>query len=336
MSSVAEAPRSNALISIVVPLYNEEGNVEELVRRLRGVMADANGRPRYELVLVNDGSRDSTLVRLRDLALTHHEIVVVNLSRNFGHQIAATAGLDTARGDAVILMDGDLQDPPELISAFLERWREGYDVVYAVRRSRKGEGKFKLWTARAFYRIVRRLTKVTIPVDTGDFRLMSRRVVYALKLTRERHRFLRGLVSWVGYPQIGVEYDRDERFSGATKYPVTTMLRFAIDGITSFSEIPLRFASYLGFFVSIVAFIVAVIEILIKLFTGYNLPGYTSTIFAILFLGGVQLIAIGTLGEYVGRIYEQVKGRPLYLIADVIRDGELERIEPMASVREGG
>lgn len=298
-------------------------------------MAGEPGNPRFEIVLVNDGSRDSTLLRLRDLALIHHEIVVVNLSRSFGHQLAATAGLDVSRGEAVILMDGDLQDPPEVIPAFLERWREGYDVVYATRRKRKGEGFFKLFTARAFYRTVRRLTNVSIPVDTGDFRLMSRRVVDALKITRERHRFLRGLVSWVGFPQIGIEYDRDERFSGITKYPLSKMMRFALDGITSFSEIPLRFASYFGFAVSIVAFIVAIIEILIKLFTGYNYPGYTSTIFAILFLGGVQLIAIGTLGEYIGRIYDQVKGRPLYLIADVIRDGELERIDPIVNVREG-
>lgn len=327
---------SSELLSIVVPLFNEEGNVDELVRRIRAVLSQVRDAPPYEIVLVNDGSRDATLLRLRDLALTHHEIVVVNLSRNFGHQLAATAGLDMARGDAVILMDGDLQDPPELIGAFLERWREGYDVVYATRRKRKGEGAFKLLTARAFYRLVRRLTNVSIPVDTGDFRLMSRRVVDSLKLTRERHRFLRGLVSWVGYPQIGVEYDRDERAWGSTKYPFGKMLRFAVDGITSFSELPLRFASYLGFTVSIISFIVAVYEIWLKLFTGYNLPGYTSTIFAILFLGGVQLIAIGTLGEYVGRIYEQVKGRPLYLIADVIRNGELERIDPMARVREAG
>jgi len=327
---------SAGLLSIVVPLYNEEGNVDELVRRIRSVMAELPNAPRYELVLVNDGSRDATLLRLRDLALTHHEIVVVNLSRNFGHQIAATAGLDVARGDAVVLMDGDLQDPPELIGAFLDRWREGYDVVYATRRTRRGERPFKLITARAFYRIVRRLTNVAIPVDTGDFRLMSRRVVDALKITRERHRFLRGLVSWMGYPQIGIEYDRDERVWGRTKYPVPKMLRFAIDGITSFSEIPLRFASYFGFVVSIISFIVALYEIWLKLFTGYNLPGYTSTIFAILFLGGVQLIAIGTLGEYIGRIYEQVKGRPLYLIADVIRNGELERTDPMVSVRDGG
>jgi len=334
-SGVETQPRSSEFLSVVVPLHDEEGNVVELVRRVRAVMAELGGRPRYEIVLVNDGSRDATLVRLRDLALTHREIVVVNLSRNFGHQLAATAGLDVSRGDAVVLMDGDLQDPPELIVDFVERWREGYDVVYATRRKRKGEGALKLLTARWFYRVVRRLTNVSIPVDTGDFRLMSRRVVNVLKETRERHRFLRGLVSWVGYPQIGVEYDRDERFSGRTKYPLRKMLRFAIDGITSFSDVPLRFASYLGFVVSIVAFIVAVAEILIKLFTGYNYPGYTSTIFAILFLGGGRMIAIGTLGEYIGRIYDQVKGRPLYLIADVIRDGELERIDPNVSVRAG-
>ena len=219
-------------------------------------------------------------------------------------------------------MDGDLQDPPELIADFLERYREGYDVVYAVRRSRRGESAFKLFTARAFYRVIRRLTNVSIPVDTGDFRLMSRRVVEALRQTRERHRFLRGLVSWVGFRQVGVEYDRDQRHSGTTKYPFSKMLGFALDGITSFSEIPLRFASYFGFFVSIVAFVVAVAEIAIRLFTGYNLPGYTSTIFAILFLGGVQLIGIGILGEYIGRIYDEIKGRPLYLVADVERSDE--------------
>ena len=235
-------------------------------------------------------------------------------------QLAATAGLDVARGDAVVLMDGDLQDPPELIEQFTQKWNEGYDVVYAVRRSRKGESAFKIFTARAFYRITRRLTNVSMPVDTGDFRLMSRRVVEALKQTRERHRFLRGLISWIGFNQIGVPYDRDPRFAGTTKYPFSKMLRFAFDGITAFSEIPLRFASYFGFCVSIVAFLVAIAEILIKIFTGYNLPGYTSTIFAILFLGGVQLIGMGILGEYVGRIYDQVKGRPLYFISTIDRN----------------
>lgn len=306
-------------LSVVAPLYNEEGNVAELVRRLSGVVRDIPGLDDYELVLVNDGSSDRTLALLRESARTDPHLVVVDLSRNFGHQLAATAGLDVALGDAVVLIDADLQDPPELIPQMVQRWRDGYDVVYAVRRIRKGESAFKLFTARLFYRVTRRLTKVDIPVDTGDFRLMSRRVVDALKAIRERHRFIRGLVSWIGYPQTAVQYDRDVRHSGSTKYPLSKMLRFAIDGITSFSDVPLRFASYLGFVVSAVAFVVAVAEILIRIFTGYNLPGYTSLIFAILFLGGVQLIGIGILGEYLGRIYDEIKGRPLYLLSSVER-----------------
>jgi glycosyltransferase involved in cell wall biosynthesis len=314
------------MISIVVPVYNEEGNVEELARRIAGIMRNLDGRPPFELIFVNDGSKDGTLSALRRVAREIRESVVVNLSRNFGHQLAATAGIDTARGDAVILMDGDLQDPPELIGDFIAKWHEGYDVVYAVRRSRQGESYFKRVTARIFYRMVRRMTKVDIPLDTGDFRLMSRRVVEALRRTRERHRFLRGLVSWLGYNQIGIEYDRDPRFSGNTKYPLSKMLRFAIDGVTAFSDVPLRLASLLGFVTSIVAFAVGLFEIALRIFTGYNLPGYTSTIFAILFLGGVQLIGIGILGEYIGRIYDEIKGRPLYLVADVERASEPESV----------
>jgi dolichol-phosphate mannosyltransferase len=318
------------VISVVVPVYDEEGNVEELARRVARIMASVEGTPAYELIFVNDGSKDGTLAALRRLAREMPQIVVVNLARNFGHQLAATAGLDTAIGEAVILMDGDLQDPPELIVDFIAKWREGYDVVFAIRRSRKGESWFKVTTARLFYRGVRRLTKVAIPLDTGDFRLMSRRVVDALGRARERHRFLRGLVSWVGFNQVGVEYDRDERFSGTTKYPLSKMLRFALDGVTSFSDVPLRLASLLGFVTSILAFAFGLYEVLLRLFTGYNLPGYTSTIFAILFLGGVQLIGIGILGEYVGRIYDEIKGRPLYLIADVERAGEPERVSTIS------
>jgi dolichol-phosphate mannosyltransferase len=213
-----------------------------------------------------------------------------------------------------------LQDPPELIADFLERYRAGYDVVYATRRRRAGESRFKVMSAAAFYRIVRRLTNVSIPVDTGDFRLMSRRVVDALGQTRERHRFIRGLVSWVGFNQVGVEYDRDARFAGETKYPLSKMFKFAIDGITAFSEIPLRFASYLGFISSTFAFVYAVIVLVLK-FSGYNEPGYTSTILTVLFLGGVQLIGIGILGEYVGRIYDEIKARPLYLVAENVGAG---------------
>jgi polyisoprenyl-phosphate glycosyltransferase len=310
------------VLSIVVPLYNEEGNVAPLVERIFAIAEHLEGSPSYEVVLVNDGSSDGTLGRIRDELARRGNIVVVNLSRNFGHQLAASAGIDIASGDAVVLMDGDLQDPPELIAEFYAKWGEGYDVVYAVRRTRKGESPFKLFTARIFYRIIKRLTKVSIPVDTGDFRLMSRRVVDALKRSPERHRFLRGMVSWVGYNQVGVAYDREERHSGTTKYPLTKMLRFAIDGITSFSDVPLRFASYLGFISSAVAFIYALIVIGYKLFSlhppGYT-PGWASTIVAVLFLGGVQLISLGILGEYIGRIYDEVKGRPLYLIADIER-----------------
>jgi dolichol-phosphate mannosyltransferase len=282
------------------------------------------GGDEYEIIAVDDGSHDLTLTALREAQAGQPRLVVVSLSRNFGHQIAATAGLDIARGDAVVLIDGDLQDPPELIEAFLEKWRAGYDVVYATRRSRKGESFFKIWTARAFYRVIRRLTKVSIPVDTGDFRLMDRRVVDALAQTRERHRFLRGLVSWVGFKQIGIEYERDRRFSGSTKYPLSKMLRFAFDGIASFSEIPLRFATYFGFVVSAFAFVYTVVVLALK-FAGMNEPGYTSMMVAILFLGGVQLLGIGILGEYVGRIYDQVKGRPLYLIASVERSEDVSK-----------
>ena len=310
-----------SLISIVIPLYNEEGNVPELLRRVGAIMdrVTANG-DEYEIVAVNDGSQDGTLGTLRAARGAQPRLAIVNLSRNFGHQIAATAGLEAARGDAVILMDGDLQDPPELIEAFLAKWRDGYDVVYATRRARRGENPFKLLTARAFYRVIRRLTNVSIPVDTGDFRLMSRRVVDALAQTREKHRFLRGLVSWVGFEQTGVEYDRDARFSGRTKYPFSKMLRFAIDGITSFSEAPLRFATYMGFIVSGFAFVYAIVVLVLKILQ-LNEPGYTSMMVAILFLGGVQLIGIGILGEYVGRVYDQVKERPLYFVSSIERGG---------------
>ena len=309
-----------SLISVVVPLKDEEGNVVQLLARITTVLERAMQErgDDYEIVAVDDGSTDSTLAILREAQAGQPRLTIVSLSRNFGHQIAATAGLETARGDAVILMDGDLQDPPELIEAFLRKWREGYDVVYATRRARKGEGTFKILTARAFYRIIRRLTNVSIPVDTGDFRLMDRRVIEALAQTRERHRFLRGLVSWVGFKQTGIEYERDARHSGRTKYPLSKMVRFAFDGITSFSEIPLRFATVLGFVVSAFAFVYTAIVIVLK-FTGHNEPGYTSTMVAILFFGGVQLIGIGILGEYVGRIYDQVKGRPLYLISTLER-----------------
>jgi dolichol-phosphate mannosyltransferase len=314
---------ADATLSIVVPLFNEADNVGELLRRIIQVVRGLSDPPAdYEVILVDDGSRDATLEKLLDAAHGDPHLRVISLSRNFGHQIAATAGLDAARGDAVVLMDGDLQDPPELIDGFLAKFREGYDVVYATRRRRAGESRFKLFTAAMFYRIIRRLTNVSIPVDTGDFRLMSRRVVDALRRSPERNRFLRGMVSWVGFNQTAIEYDRDVRYAGATKYPLGKMIRFAMDGIASFSDVPLRFASYFGFTVSAIAFIYAIIVVAFKLFSlkppGYT-PGWASTIVAILFLGGVQLMSLGILGEYLGRVYDEVKGRPLYLISDIER-----------------
>ncbi|HET9393826.1 MAG TPA: glycosyltransferase family 2 protein [Candidatus Rubrimentiphilum sp.] len=309
-------------LSVVVPLYNEEANVTPLVERIVGIVESLPDHPTYELILVNDGSIDGTADSIRNELRRRPHIVFINLSRNFGHQLAATAGLDVSRGEAIVLMDGDLQDPPELIPEFLERWRAGYDVIYAVRRSRKGESAFKLGTARAFYRIMRRLTNVSIPMDAGDFRLMSRRVVEVLKRSRERHRFLRGMVSWAGFAQTAVEYDRDERRAGVSKYPLSKMFKLAIDGVTSFSDVPLRFASYLGFVVSTAAFIYAILIIFFRIFH-LGIPeftrGWASTMVAILFLGGVQLIGIGILGEYIGRIYDEVKGRPLYLISEIER-----------------
>ncbi len=310
------------VLSVVVPLYNEAANVAPLLERVGALTARWAPKLETEIVLVNDGSVDGTLEAIRTEMRHRRNIVLVNLSRNFGHQLAATAGMEIARGDAVVLMDGDLQDPPELIESFVRKWREGYDVVYAVRRTRRGESRFKVATARAFYRIIKRLTKVSIPLDTGDFRLMSRRVVEALRRSPERHRFLRGMVSWVGFNQIAVEYDRDVRHAGISKYPLPKMIRFAMDGITSFSDIPLRFASYFGFAVSVAAFVYAIVVVAFKLFSlkppGYT-PGWASTIVAVLFLGGVQLMSLGILGEYLGRVYDEVKGRPLYLISDIER-----------------
>jgi polyisoprenyl-phosphate glycosyltransferase len=303
-------------MSIVVPLYNEAETVDELLRRITAVVRGLPEPPRdYEIICVDDGSRDETLVRLRAAAAADPHLRVVSLARNFGHQVASTAGLDRAFGDAVVLMDGDLQDPPELIERFLALFREGYDVVYATRQRRAGESPYKLLTAKLFYRVSRRMTNVSIPLDTGDFRLMSQRVVAALRTMRERHRFIRGLVAWSGYKQTGIAYDRDARYAGGTKFSTGKMLRFALDGITAFSELPLRFASWFGFVVSVLAFIYAAVVLVLN-YLGMNLPGYTSTMIAVLFLGGVQLLGIGILGEYIGRIYDEIKGRPLYLVAE--------------------
>ena len=304
----------NPTISIVSPVYNEEEVLHELHHRVSAVMDEIGDT--WELVLVNDGSRDRSAEVIAELHARDERVRGISFSRNFGFQIAATAGLDHAQGDAVILTDADLQDPPEVYPRMIAKWREGYDVVYGIRTSREGETWFKLATAKLFYRLIYRITSVDIPLDTGDFRLMDRRVVNAIGRMRERNRFLRGMVPWVGYRQTGIEYERDARFAGESKFSsVRQMLPFAVDAITSFSYFPLRMATYFGFAVAGISGLLILIIILLRLF-GPEAPllGQASTLIAVLFLGGVQLIFLGILGEYLGRIYDEVKARPLYLV----------------------
>lgn len=307
-------------ISIVVPVYNEEPTLDALVSRVVDVLEPAGDS--FELVLVDDGSRDGSWDRMCALASRDRRLVLVRLSRNFGHQIAVTAGIDAARGQAVVLMDADLQDPPEVVPEMIARWREGFDVVYGRRTHRHGESLFKRATAAVFYRLIRRLTNIDIPEDTGDFRLMSRRVVEVLKQLRERNRFVRGMVAWIGYRQTAVEYERAERVAGETKYPLRKMLRFAADAIVSFSYAPLRVSTGLGLVVSALSFIYGVYAGLARVFNWDVVQGWASLMVAIAFIGGVQLVCVGIIGEYVGRIYDEVKRRPLY-VADVVRGDEL-------------
>jgi dolichol-phosphate mannosyltransferase len=302
---------SAPVLSVVVPVFDEEPILEVLHRRLTEVLARSGET--FELVLVDDGSRDGSLAKMLALAAADARVRVVQLSRNFGHQIAITAGVDAARGAAVVLIDADLQDPPEVILEMLARWREGYDVVYGRRSRRRGETLFKRATAAAFYRLMRRLTAIDLPLDTGDFRLMSRRVVEALRRCEERNRFVRGLVAWVGWRQTAVHYERAERFAGETKYPLRKMVRFAGDAIVAFSYAPLRVATGLGLVVSAVSFGYAVYAVLARIFDWGVVPGWASLMVAIVFLGGVQLVSLGIIGEYVGRVYDEVKRRPLYV-----------------------
>ncbi len=304
-------------ISVVLPVCNEEASVVELRRRLAAVLT-ANGLS-YEIVFVDDGSRDGSWARILELGQADRRVCGVNLSRNFGHQVAITAGVELSRGQAVVVMDSDMQDPPELIPVLYAKYREGFDVVYAKRRTREGETWFKKVTAKTFYRLMRRLSTVDIPVDTGDFRLMSRRVVDDLTRLQERHRFVRGLVTWVGYNQAAVLYDRSPRHDGTTKYPIAKMIGFALDGFTSFSRQPLRLATHVGIFLATASLTLMIGLTIYKLAGGSGLvTGWTSLAVAVLFLGGVQLLAIGILGEYIGRIYEEVKGRPLYLVRESV------------------
>lgn len=308
------APRP--IISVVAPVFNEEPILHELYHRLRETM-DGIGEP-WELVFVNDGSRDGSYAIMRELHDQDPRVRVVNFSRNFGHQIAITAGADYAQGDAVVIIDADLQDPPSLIADMVAKWRQGYEVVYAVRAKRHGETWFKLFTAHFFYRLIRGITGVNIPVDTGDFRLLDRKAVEALKSMREHHRFMRGMSSWVGYRQTGIEYVRAERFAGETKYPLKKMIRFALDGITSFSYLPLQLATYAGFIIAAISVLGLCVTVALRLSGSQAFYGQATTLVMVLFLGGIQLISLGIIGEYLGRIYDEVKKRPLYIVSEAL------------------
>ncbi|MBV9194065.1 MAG: glycosyltransferase family 2 protein [Solirubrobacterales bacterium] len=317
------------LLSVVAPVYNEESLIQQFYSR---VCSALEGVP-FELVLVDDGSSDGTPIALDHIAASDPRVRVVYLSRNFGHQTALTAGLDHARGDAVVMLDADLQDPPELIVRMLDHWTAGCDVVYAVREHREGESTFKLATARWFYRLFDRLAQVELQQSSGDFRLLDRRALDALLSMRERSRFLRGMTVWVGYRQAAVPYRRDPRYAGETKYTLSKMLRFSLDAISSFSHRPLQLATLFGFVISTLAFIAIPLVVVLR-FSGSYLPGFGSVTIAVLLLGGIQLIALGIIGEYVGRIYDEVKGRPLYLVRSRLNmpDAEDESLAPLPPV----
>jgi polyisoprenyl-phosphate glycosyltransferase len=303
------------LISVVVPAYNEAEGIAHFHERATGALralADCD----YELVYVDDGSKDGTYDILSGIAKNDARVQVIKFSRNFGHQIAITAGLDHAVGDAVVFIDADLQDPPELIAEMIAKWREGFDVVYARRAVRKGETPFKLITAAVFYRVLRSVANIDIPPDVGDFRLISARVADQLRAMREKDRFIRGLVSWVGFRQTYIMYERDERYAGETKYPLTKMIKFALDGLTSFSSAPLRVATWMGYIASALAFLY-LLSVFVQVALGITVEGWATIIVAVLFLGGVQLICLGILGEYLGRVFNEVKPRPVYIVEEI-------------------
>lgn len=306
--------RDSNFLSIVIPMYCEEEVAEECYQRISKVMKD-NGY-RYELLFVNDGSKDKTLDILRALATLDENVKVINFSRNFGHQTAVTCGIDMATGDAIVLIDADLQDPPEQIKNMVNLWHQGYDVVYGKRKKRKGETLFKRFTAKGFYKVLSLISEVDIPMDTGDFRLIDKSVATAFSSMPERNRFVRGMIAWLGFNQTHIEYERDERFAGKTKYPLKKMLKFAGDGLISFSSKPLKLMSRIGFLTILVAFITLVYSLVQKLIGGSTSSGWASLMVAITFFSGVQLFSIGILGEYIARIYDESKNRPLYIIKD--------------------
>lgn len=308
--------KSKPTYTIIAPIYNEIENIPLLYTRVSEVMAQT-GEP-WEFVMVDDGSSDGSTEAILELKAQDEKIKPVIFARNFGHQIAVTAGLDYSRGDAVIIIDADLQDPPEVILDLIQKWKKGFEVVYAVRSKRVGETWFKLFTASVFYRLIQRITDVNIPMNTGDFRLLDRKVVQVLNGMREKHRFLRGMSVWVGFKQTGVEYERAERFAGETKYPLKKMIRFASDAITGFSYFPLQLALYLGFIAVGISIISIPVVIAIRLAGSQVFIGQATILIAVLFLGGVQLISLGLLGEYIGRLYDEAKGRPLYITRENI------------------
>ena len=308
-------PVPHPVISIVTPVFDERENLPVLYERLVRVLETTE--PQFEIVFVDDGSRDGSLDIMRDLAARDARVVVVELARNFGHQIAISAGLDYARGDGVIVMDADLQDPPEVLPQFVAKWHEGHDVVYAVRERRK-EGPVKQLAYKMFYRVLQRIANIQIPLDSGDFCIMDRKVVDLLAGMPERNRFVRGIRSWVGLDQVGVAYERQARYAGQAKYTISRLVYLALDGLISFSFIPLRAISLLGLTVSALSIFLAIGYAIQKLTAGLNPPGFATTVVAIFFLAGIQLITIGVIGEYVGRIFEEVKRRPLYIVRQVI------------------
>ncbi len=321
------------ILSLILPVYNEEETIDELHRRLTSFLSVVGES--WEVVFVNDGSVDRSAEMLNELAAKDARFKVIHFARNFGHQIAITAGMDHAEGDAVVIMDADLQDPPEVVHEMLERWREGYDVVYGRRSSRAGESFFKKVTAAAFYRFFRRMIPIDVPLDTGDFRLLSRRVILTMRALREQHRFVRGMVSWVGFKQCAVEYDRPERFAGETKYPMRKMLGLAVDAITSFSVLPLRFATWMGVFSAMVAIFTSIWTVYAKFF-GDTEQGWSTIVIVVSLAASAQLLMIGILGEYVGRIYEEVKRRPLYVVQDTLNvpnsDADMAAAKPRPNV----
>lgn len=319
------------LVSIVIPCFNEEAVMSETLKRLNAFCQTLTDFD-VELIFVDDGSRDRTRALLKAAAHQDPHLKLIGFARNFGHQIAVTAGIDAARGDAVILIDADLQDPPEVMLQMISQWQEGYDVVYGTRIDRPGESAFKLASARAFYRLLNRLSEVDIPLDTGDFRLMSRPVVETLRAMPERDRFIRGMVSWVGFRQIALPYRRAERFAGESKYPLKKMLHFAADGILSFSSKPLQIAMALGFCSAGLALLGIIYAIVVRLLTTEWVAGWAGTMVTSLFLGGVQLVSIGILGEYIGRIYGEIKGRPMYVVSEYCGFDEADPVKSRSPV----